>query len=127
MAEQGKSDTGATPPASAQPSASGACRRRGRGRAAVFVVLVALLAGLAGSLATKAFSHGGYGYGPWGGHGFMDPATIDRRIERVIKHAAIEIDANKEQQDKLIAIAKAAAQDMLPLREKLHSARQQAV
>jgi Spy/CpxP family protein refolding chaperone len=41
----------------------------------------------------------------------------------MIRHVAIEIDATTEQQDKLRAIMRSAVQDLLPMREKLLTAR----
>jgi periplasmic protein CpxP/Spy len=117
-----------TPPTRA-PDPGAPAAPRSRARRAAFIVLVALASGLVGSLATRAIAQG-YGYYGWHGgfrHGWMDPAAIDQRIERGVKHLAIEIDATKEQQDKLIAIAKGAAKDLLPMREKMQAARQQAI
>jgi periplasmic protein CpxP/Spy len=112
-------ETGATPPRT--------CRGRGRGRAAVFIILVALVGGIAGGLATRAF-----GQAPWHAAAFMggmggpiDPARLDQNIERMTRHFAIEVDATVEQQAKLAVIAKAAAQDLLPLREQAQHARQE--
>src|SRR5262249_53508125 len=48
------------------------------------------------------------------------------RVDRGIRHAAIEVDATAEQQEKLRTIAKAAVKDLLPIREKAQSARQRA-
>lgn len=100
---------------------------KGRGRTAFFVVLALLVAGFAGGLASKAFS---FGPGHWHGDGMMggslDPAEIDARVARMVKHLAVEVDATKEQQEKLTQIASAAAKDMLPLRDKLREGRDQA-
>jgi protein CpxP len=123
MTEQGN-------PVPNQPGApASGSRRRGRRRAA-FIVLVALTSGLVGGLATRAFSYGPGGWwhgGPGFRYGWMDPSMIDQRIERGIKHLAIEIDATKEQQDRLIAITKSAVKDLLPLREKMQGARRQGI
>src|SRR5688572_26339113 len=89
------------------------------------VAAIALAAGLTGAAATTAISHGP----PWGWHGpgFMrgplSPADVEDRVDRGIRHAAIELDATPEQQDKLRAIAKGAVKDLLPMREKAHTAR----
>ena len=109
------------------------CRSRGKS----LLLLTALLAGgaILGSAATKAFSHGGLGHGmrAWhhasfmGGSGPIDPARMDERIERGMKHFAVEADATPEQTQKLTAIAKAAAKELLPLREKVGDARKQAM
>ena len=83
---------------------------RGRGRAAFVLVIVALAAGVVGALVTKSFSQG---FGPpWHGAmmgGPMSPAQIEDRADRAVRHLAIEIDANAEQQAKLQAIVKGAA------------------
>jgi Spy/CpxP family protein refolding chaperone len=55
--------------------------------------------------------------------GPLSPAQIEDRIDRGIRHAAIELDATAEQQEKLRTIAKAAVKDLLPMREKARAAR----
>src|SRR5215510_13622325 len=100
---------------------------RGRGRAAVFLVLVALSAGIVGGLVTKAFSQG---RGPWPAAfmgGPVDATNVDQRVERMIKHLAIEVDATPDQQAKLTAIAQGAARDLLPLRDKAQANRKRAL
>ena len=100
---------------------------RGRGRAAFVLVIVALAAGVVGALVTKSFSQG---FGPpWHGAmmgGPMSPAQIEDRADRAVRHLAIEIDANAEQQAKLQAIVKGAIKDIAPMRDKVVAARQQA-
>ena len=105
------------------PAETTTCRRWGRGRAALFVILVALSAGVAGGLATRAFGHGP---GHWRA-GMFTPAQVEQRVDRAIKHLAIEADATAEQQAKLAAIANAATKDLLPLREKAVTNRRQAL
>src|SRR5262249_55966950 len=74
--------------------------------------------------ASTAFSQG---FGPpWGAMGPLTPAQIEDRADRGVRHLAIEIDATTEQQSKLQAIVKAALSDLLPMREKFLSVRQQA-
>jgi periplasmic protein CpxP/Spy len=97
-----------------------------RGGSLLFVL--ALLAGFATTLAftaglmSTAFSHGfGWRHGP------MSPAQIDERIDRMTKHAAIELDATADQQVKIASIAKAAIHDLQPLREKAQAARKEAL
>jgi Spy/CpxP family protein refolding chaperone len=96
-------------------------RRGGKGRMALLAVVVALVAGTAGSLGTSALS---YAEAPWQA-GFMDGpvdlAQIDNHVERMMKHLAVEADATQEQQGKLIAIAQSAVKDLLPLREKVRA------
>lgn len=105
---------------------------RSRGRRFTWIVVVALAVGLtAGAAATKAFSYGpGFGPGGWRGHGFMgrgfDPAQAEARADRMVRHLAVELDATNEQQDRLRAVVKNAVKDVLPMREKVQSAREQA-
>src|SRR5215470_5576243 len=106
--------------------------RRGRGRFALVLILVGLGGALAGGLATNAFGQGMLWHArPFMGGPFMsdpfDPAQVDRHIERVIKHLAVEADATADQQTKLVGIAKGAVSDLLPLREKLQANRAKAL
>ena len=115
------------------PTPAPAPRRR-----TLFIVAVALAAGLTGAVATAAIgasyvgaSHGfGTGWhGGWrGGFGRapLSPAEIEERAERSVRHLAIEIDATDEQQEKL-APSSAAVKDLMPLREKMRAGRQRAV
>ena len=68
--------------------------------------------------AIVAAKHGG-----WGG-GAMTPEEMDKRIERMVAHAAIEIEASDEQQTKITAIAKAAAAELRPLRDAMRELRE---
>jgi periplasmic protein CpxP/Spy len=101
-------------------------RRRGRGW--LFITTIALAAAFTGALTTRAVTHGGFGPGYWHGRGFMggplSPADIESRADRAVRHAAIELDATPEQQEKLRSIVKAAVKDLLPVREKAQAARQ---
>jgi Spy/CpxP family protein refolding chaperone len=98
------------------------------------IAAIALAAALVGAVASQAFSQGGP---PWGSGGVMhgpmymmgpppDAATAAERADRMVRHLAIDIDATAEQQDKLRAIAKAAAADLFPLREKMQADRERA-
>jgi Spy/CpxP family protein refolding chaperone len=90
-------------------------------------VLGTLLGGLAAGVSWRAFAHGG-GHHGWGmGAGPIDPAAMNEHIERFIKHLAVEIDATPDQQQRLAAIAKSAAQDLLPIRNQAREARKQAI
>jgi Spy/CpxP family protein refolding chaperone len=128
--------TSPAPDTTAQPDTP---RRRRRGLAIAAIVIAA---GLTGAAVTAAVSQP-YGFGPggWHGHGFgmmrgmhggpmgrfgFDPARAEERLDRMVRHLAVEIDASNEQQDKLRNVAKAALKEVLPAREKLHAARQQA-
>jgi len=107
--------------------------RRGRARFTLLLILVGLGGGIAGGLATNAFGQGPmlWQVRPFMGGPFMsdpfDPAQADRRLERVIKHLSVEADATAEQQAKLVAIARVAVNDLLPLREKLQANRGKAL
>src|SRR5262245_38409359 len=90
------------------------------------ITAIALAAALTGAAATTAISHGPP-WGGWHGPGFMrgplSAADIEDRVDRGIRHAAIELDATPEQLEKLRAVAKGAIKDLLPMREKAMSAR----
>jgi periplasmic protein CpxP/Spy len=106
--------------------------RRGRGRFTLLLILVALGGAIAGGLATNAFGQGmPWHVRPFMGGPFMgdpfDPAQVDRRVERMIKHLSVEADATADQQTKLVAIATGAVNDLLPLREKLQANRAKAL
>src|SRR5262245_19679877 len=110
------------------PAASGSPEPR-RGRRWLFVTTVALVAALTGAMATRAigqYGSPGWGYmhgGPWFMRGPLSAAQIEDRVDRTVRHAAIELDATAEQQDKLRAIAKATVKDLLPMHEKAQAAR----
>lgn len=108
----------------------------------VLVAVVAVGAVLAAGAATTAYSQGGFYKGMR--HAGVEaesmvhkarfrhgkPKTVEeaqKRAERMAKHFAIEIDANGEQMDKLVDIAKGVAADVFPLRESMMSVRQEAV
>jgi protein CpxP len=92
-------------------------RRRWLKRGALGV----LAAGLAAGLGFKAFAHRGYGRGP------LDPAALDARIERMLKHLYVEIDASDAQKTQLAPIVKQAAGELLPMRNQMRDARRQAI
>lgn len=84
-------------------------------------ILGLLGAGLAGGLGFRAFAHRGYGRGPLG------PAEVDARLERMLKHLYVEIDATEAQEQQLAPIVKQTATDLLPLRERMRAARSEAI
>jgi protein CpxP len=102
--------------------------RTGRGRVALLLILAALAGAIAGGLATNAFGQGPplWHIRPFTGDP-LDPAQVDRHVERMIKHLSVEADATADQQAKLVAIAKGAVGDLLPLREKLQANRGRAL
>jgi Spy/CpxP family protein refolding chaperone len=124
-----------TPAADARPAAGGA---RPRGTRRRFWAL----AGVAGALATLAAcaqpGPGGPGPGPGGpgmmgwhhhrhGAGPMDPEAMARRIDKGVEWVLSDVGASPEQKQKVAAIAKQAAAEMAPLRERHVKARQQAM
>ncbi len=100
-------------------------RRRFFRRAA----LATLIGGLAAGTGWKAFAHGGPGGWHRGGFmsGALDPAMLDERLDRMLRHLYVEVDATEEQKQKLAPIVKEAVKDLLPLREKVRAARAQAL
>jgi protein CpxP len=123
------SDNVNAPSPDSGPNTSNTCR--GPRRRAAWIVVLVVVAGLTGAAITSAFSHGpgfGHGFGPghWRGGmmgGSFDPAQAEERADRMVRHIAIELDATDAQQDKLRAVVKAAVKDLIPLREKVQSAR----
>jgi protein CpxP len=84
------------------------------------VTLATLLGGAAAAVGFTAFGHARR-------HGPIDPAELDERLERMLKHLYVEVDATEEQKRKLEPIVKEAAKDLLPVRENLHAGRRQAI
>jgi protein CpxP len=99
------------------PQATGGRRRRRW----LPVAAIAIVAAFTGAAASNAVGHWGPGWGRW--HGPMSEAQIEDRVDRGIRHAAIELDATTDQQEKLRTIAKAALKDLLPMRAKAQAAR----
>ena len=90
--------------------------------------MIALAVGGTALFANYAFSQPGFGPGGWHGRAFMmgpmDPAQIEDRADRAVRHLAIEVDATADQQERLRAVVKSAVKDLLPMREKAQAARQ---
>ena len=54
--------------------------------------LAALCGGLLAGIGSKAFAHGGrHGFGA----GPLDPAEMNERVERFVKHLAVEVDQDQ--------------------------------
>jgi len=87
------------------------------------ITLAGAIGALAAGAAYKAFAHGGR----WHGEGPIDPADLDKHLDRMLKHLYVEIDATEAQKQQLEPIVKQAVNDLLPLREKLHAGRREAV
>jgi Spy/CpxP family protein refolding chaperone len=104
-----------------------------RGVRPLVVAGLVFAAGLGGMVAARAVDGPGFGpagwmrahmgphgwmHGPRGpGFGMMDPAMIEDRADKGIRHLSIEIDATPDQQEKLRTIVRGLVKDMLPLRE----------
>lgn len=106
--------------------------RTRRGRTILFATFVLATALITGAAISKAVSNP-FGFGPgwhgarghWGGAP-LDPAQIEDRADRMVRHLAVEIDATNEQQEKLRGIMRAMLKDVLPARERTFAARRQA-
>ena len=103
-----------------------------RGVKPLVVAGLVAVAGLGGMVAASALDGPAFGpaawmhrhmggpggfMGPFGGTPRMDAAEVENRVDRGIRHLAIEIDATPEQQEKLRTIAKGLVKDLLPLRD----------
>lgn len=121
------STTTPQPPPTPSSTPSPAPSRRRFFRWAAITTAVAALATVVGF---KAYAHIG-GFGHWHRGGFMgahlDPAQLDAHLDRMLKHLYVEIDATEAQKQALAPIVKSAARDLLPLRDKHHDARAQAL
>jgi len=87
---------------------------------------------------SKTYSHmklfasekGNWHQASWrGGHrqrlADMSDAEIEAKVERIVKHVAIEIDATEEQQTKITALVTAVARDLKPIRAQMREAGQE--
>jgi Spy/CpxP family protein refolding chaperone len=86
-----------------------------------------ILAQVPGMAAAAASFEGGFGpeFAQWQS-GLFDGAIetlVEAHADRMVRHLSIEIDATAEQQDKLRAIVRDAVKDLLPMREKVLTAR----
>jgi Spy/CpxP family protein refolding chaperone len=84
------------------------------------ITLATVAGGIAAGIGFKAFAHGRR-------HGPIDPADLDKHLDRMLKHLYVEIDATDEQKRRLEPIVKQAARDLMPLREQLHAGRREAM
>lgn len=83
------------------------------------ITLATLAGGAAAAAGWSAFARGrGHGHGHLGS---------PERIEKMVKHFAVEVDATPEQQEKLTAIAQQAAKDLEPMRAQAMETRKQAI
>ena len=70
-----------------------------------------------GTLAFGALAHGR--------RGPIDPAQMEERLDRMLKHVYVEIDATPEQQQRIDPIVRQAAEELRPLRAKVREARRE--
>jgi Spy/CpxP family protein refolding chaperone len=113
-----------------QPHSLPPIPRTKRSRTLFFATLV-VAAGLTGAAVTKAVSNP-FGFGP-GFHGMrgpwsgpLDPAQIEDRADRMVRHLSVELDATTDQQEKLRTIMRGLVKDVVPVRERTQNARRQA-
>ena len=59
------------------------------------------------------------GHGHRGGFAHMTDAQIEKKINRIVKHVAIEIDATPEQQTRISTLFTAVAKDIKPMRGEM--------
>ena len=114
------------PPPAAVPAATGYTKRR---RFFKRLGIATLIGGIAAGIGFKAFAGGAHGCHARGGFmaGNIDPAAMEQRLDRMLKHLYVEIDATEAQKEKLAPIVKDAARDLAPLRGKMQTARTQAM
>ena len=92
-------------------------------------IAIGIVFGVQALANSKTYGHmkvyAGYYGGGHGGHhkGWADvsDADIETHIERMVKHAAIEIDATQEQQEKITASITAVAKDLKPVHDRLRA------
>ena len=88
------------------------------------ITLATLIGGAAAGIGFGAFANGRH-RGAFSGP--LDPAELEQRLDRMLKHFYVEIDASEEQKRRLEPIVKQAAKDLLPMREDLHAGRREAI
>ena len=107
------------------------------GNRKVIAVVTAVAIGFGGVVGVQAFTDsnayahmklgGGFSDGWRGGDrgnfGEWSDADIEARIDRMVAHVAIEIDATPEQQDKITALVTGVAKELKPVQERMRDAR----
>ncbi len=69
--------------------------------------------------------HGGKHGARHGGFSNLSEAEIEAKVERMVMHLAIEIDATAEQQEKITGLVTALASDLKPLGEQMRTTREE--
>jgi periplasmic protein CpxP/Spy len=88
------------------------------------ITLATLIGGAAAGLGFGAFAQGRH---RGGFSGPLDPAELEQRLDRMLKHFYVEIDATDAQKQQLEPIVKQAAKELVPLRENLRAGRREAI
>ena len=112
----------ATPASSTNTNRPKCCR--GRGRTALFGALFLGVAAVLTAGGLQAFGFGPFRQGPCGS---LEPAQIEKKIDRIAGWVVEDLGGTPEQQARLSAIAKAAAKDLAPVHDELVLGRRQAV
>ena len=97
---------------------------RGRGRKALFGAFAVGVVAVQTVGAVQALGPGPVRRGLCGS---LDPAQVDKKIDRIAGWIVEDLGGTPEQQAKLTAIAKAAAKDLAPVHDELVAGRRQAV
>jgi protein CpxP len=91
------------------------------------LALATALAAVALGSGVYAYARGADGDGPRGAYMSRpaDPVQAETRVNRMLGHLYVEIDASDAQKQKIDPIVKAAARDLFPLRQKMRDIRRQ--
>ena len=84
-------------------------------------------AAVAGALALGGCGHRGWHHGDRDGMGMSSPEEAGRRIDKTVTWVLGDVNATDAQKQQVGEIAKAAARDLLPLRDQHRAARQRAL
>lgn len=112
-----------TQPNDPQPSPSQPAAPR---RRRLFGALAAGAAAIGASLAWHRSAHA-HGSRWQGMRGPMDPETMGKRIDAMVAYVLADVDATPDQKSRIGAIVKAAANELMPLRQQHQEARRQMV
>jgi protein CpxP len=112
-------------PVEAAPESEAHQRLPRSARRVVLVLFIIAAAGMA-VYGSNAFSQG---FGPpWQSRSLFgqsfDPAAVEDRGDKMMRHLSIEVDATSEQQERLRGIMRSAVRDLIPLREKAMATRE---
>jgi Spy/CpxP family protein refolding chaperone len=111
-------------PSASTPNSSRPMRCRGRGRKALFGAFAVTVVAVLAIGAFQALGHGPFRRGL---RGSMDPAQVEKKIDRIAGWIVEDLGGTPDQQAKISAIAKAAAKDLAPIHDELVAGRREAV